>query len=78
MPDRMSEKMPEDMPDMPERMSKDMPDSVPERMSEDMQGRERRMPKDMPDRKRHGGDHSKQNRANSLYIFVYLYCSHFL
>ena len=56
MPDRMSDRIPEDMPehkpeDMPDRMPEDMPEHMPEdmpdRMPEDMS---EYMPEDMPDR----------------------------
>jgi len=52
MPDRMPDRMPEDvsdrMPeDMPDRMPEDLPDRMPEDLPEDMPGR---MPEDMSDR----------------------------
>ena len=57
MPDKMSDRVPEDMPDrmpedmpedMPDHMPEDMPDRMPNRMSEDMSDR---MPEDLPVRK---------------------------
>ena len=49
MPDRMPDRMPEDIPDrMRDRMPEDMPDRMPDRMPEDMSDR---MPEDLPVRK---------------------------
>ena len=36
MPDRLTDRMPEDMPDMPEDMPGRMPEDMPDRMPEDL------------------------------------------